>query len=77
MAKAFTITSLPFVLAEILTGIFSVYFEPLRIPPVVGWGAGVDILILSAGVLFFLLRLKRKSGGGVKPQVASAQKKSR
>jgi len=77
VAKAFMITSMPFVLAEILTGALSVYFEPLRIPPVVGWGTGADVLILVAGVLFPLLRLVRKSGAGVKPQAANVQKQSR
>jgi len=49
VAKVFMITSMPFVLVEILTGVLSVYVEPLRIPPVVGWGTGVDVLILVAG----------------------------
>ncbi len=55
--KAFVLTSLPFVLVEAATGILSLPFEPLRIPPLVGWGAGVDCTILAAGLLFLVDRL--------------------
>jgi len=75
--KAFTFTSIPFVLAESATGILSLSFEPLRIPPLIGWGTAIDILILVAGVLFSLLRLARKGGGGVEPQGTNAKQQSR
>ena len=76
VAKAFAFTCLPFILAEILTGILSVFVDPLKIPPVIGWGTGVDVLILVAGVLFSLLRLARKDGG-MKPQGPNAREQSR
>jgi PKD repeat protein len=72
VAKAFAFTCLPFILAEIMTGILSVFVDPLKIPPVIGWGTGVDVLILVAGVLFSLLRLARKDGG-MKPQDTNAR----
>lgn len=74
--KAFAFNCLPFILAEILTGILSVFVDPLKIPPVLGWGTSVDVLILVAGVLFSLLRLARKDGG-MKPQDTNAREQSR
>jgi len=59
--KAFAITSLPFVLAEAATGILSLAVEPLRIPPMIGWGTGVDLLILVGGLVLAILRLPRKA----------------
>jgi hypothetical protein len=32
-------------------------FEPLRIPPLIGWGTGVDCTMLVAGLLFLVARL--------------------
>ena len=51
MAKAFMITSLPFVLAETVTGIVSFANGELGIPPAVGIGTTVDITILLVGVI--------------------------
>jgi hypothetical protein len=57
MAKAFAITSMPFVIAEAATGVLSLAFEPLRIPPSIGWGTGLDIFILVTGLVLSVLRL--------------------
>jgi hypothetical protein len=55
--------SLPFVLAEAVTGFISVYFEPMRIPPLIGWGMVVDVLVLGAGMSVMFGRLARHRGG--------------
>jgi len=60
VTKAFMLSSMPFVLAEAVTGIFSLWFEPLRIPPLVGWGTGVDSSLLVAGILLTALMAIRK-----------------
>jgi hypothetical protein len=57
VAKAFMLTSMPFVLVEAATGILSLSFEPLRIPPLIGWGTGVDCTILAMGFVFLVARL--------------------
>ena len=54
--KAFMIVSMPFVLVEAATGILSLSFEPLRIPPLNGWGTGVDCVIFAVGLLFLAAR---------------------
>ena len=56
--------SLPFVLIEVVTGFISIYFEPMRIPPLIGMGMAVDSIVLGAGLSFLLGRLafRRKSG---------------
>jgi hypothetical protein len=56
VVKAFEITSMPFVIAEAATGVLSLAFEPLRIPPSVGWGTGVDNFILVTGLVLSFLR---------------------
>jgi len=61
VAKALAITSMPFVLAEAVTGIFSLWFEPLRIPPIVGWGTCIDCSLLAVGILLMFLRAIRKA----------------
>jgi len=58
--KAFAITSMPFVLAEVGTGIASYITGQLSIPPVLGLGTAVDMGILVAGLVVMLARaLKR------------------
>jgi subtilase family serine protease len=57
VVKAFTFTTIPMILAESATGIMSLSFEPLRIPPLIGWGMGVDCTILAMGLVFFFARL--------------------
>jgi PKD repeat protein len=61
--KSFVLTALPFVLVEAATGILSISFEPLRIPPLIGWGTGVDCAILAAGFFILIVRVawKRES----------------
>ena len=57
MLKSFVLTTLPFVFIEGATGILSLSFEPLRIPPLIGWGTGVDCSVLAVGLLFYVARL--------------------
>jgi subtilase family serine protease len=61
MVKAFLIFSLPFVLLEAATGIFSFLTKSLSIPPLIGLGTGVDLAILSAGLAIAVLRMRVKS----------------
>jgi hypothetical protein len=60
VAKAFLLTSLPFVVAEAGTGIFSLLTGLLSMPPTIGLGSGVDLAILLAGLLILKLRSLRK-----------------
>jgi hypothetical protein len=66
VAKAFTITSLPFVLIETATGMVSFLTGLLSIPPLVGVGTAVDVAILLAGIIVAVLRIVRikPSGAG-------------
>ncbi len=50
MAKAFAFISLPFVLAEAMTGIISRISGELRIPPYFDVGMAVDLVILLVGL---------------------------
>ena len=59
--KSFVLTALPLVLVEAATGILSLSFEPLKIPPLIGWGTGVDCTLLAVGLLFLIARLVWKS----------------
>ncbi len=59
VAKAFTVFSLPFVLAEIATGVFSLLTGHLSIPPIIGVGTVVDLAILTAGLALAALRAVR------------------
>jgi len=61
VAKAFTITSLPFVLTEAGTGIISPATGLLAIPPLIGIGTAVDISIFLAGIFAAMLRAIRIS----------------
>jgi hypothetical protein len=54
---SWSILAIPFITVEAATGILSLSFEPLRVPPLVGWGTGVDCSVLFAGLLLMLLRL--------------------
>ena len=58
MAAAFCIASLPFVLAEVATGVVSFATGLLSIPPVIGIGTAVDVGILVAGVAVAVGRLR-------------------
>jgi len=61
--KAFVLTALPFVLVEGASGILSISFEPLWIPPLIGWGTGVDFTALATGLIVLIARVawKRES----------------
>jgi hypothetical protein len=50
VTKAFVISSLPFVLAETVTGVISLATGQLSIPPLLGAGTAVDLAILIVGV---------------------------
>ncbi len=61
VVKAFAIVSLPFILAEAMTGIISFISGELRIPPSFGVGMAVDLTILLAGLaVVALTTLKAK-----------------
>jgi hypothetical protein len=59
---SWALLAMPFVLAEAVTGFISVYFEPMRIPPLIGWGMVVDTLVLGAGISMMLVRLAWRRG---------------
>jgi len=59
VAKAFTILSMPFVLAEAGTGVVSLLTGQLSIPPLVEAGTVVDLSILIVGMCVVLLRARR------------------
>jgi hypothetical protein len=50
VAKAFMLMSMPFVLAEVATGVVSYLTGQLSIPPSVGPGTAVDLAILVVGL---------------------------
>jgi len=54
----FFLGTLPFVAAEILTGFASMIIDVLRVPPIIGFGLVIDLMILISGifitVLFFI-----------------------
>lgn len=56
MAKAFAITSLPFIAVETTTGVVSLLTGQLSIPPLLGIGTSVDMVILMAGLGVGVLR---------------------
>jgi hypothetical protein len=59
--KTFTIASVPFILAESVTGVVSLLTGWLSIPPAIGVGTVVDLIILLAGLGVAILRaLKAK-----------------
>ncbi len=59
VAKAFTVFSFPFVLAEAGTGIVSLLTGQLSMPPLIGAGLVVDLSTLIAGMFIVLLRARR------------------
>jgi len=56
MAKVFLFTSMPFVMAEMVTGVVSFLTGQLSIPPLIGYGTAVDLAILIAGISVAVLR---------------------
>jgi len=75
VVKVFMVAAMPFVLAEAVTGVLSLFAEPLQVPPTVGLGMSVDLAILAIGVLFLLLRLKLTEGA--EQEERTAQKHAR
>jgi len=59
VAKAFMITSLPFILAETATGVISFATGQLPIPPPIGVGFAVDGAILLIGLAVAVARGSR------------------
>ena len=62
--KAFAVTSLPFVMAEAVTGVVSFLTGQLSMPPLFGVGTAVDLAILLAGVVTAILRTVRTKPSG-------------
>jgi len=60
VAKAFMITSLPFVIAEAATGIVSLLTGELSMPPLLGMGTAVDVSILVMGLVVATVRMTEK-----------------
>ena len=58
--KAFAVFSLPFVLAEAGTGVVSFLTGQLSIPPVIGVGTAVDLVILITGISVSALRASKR-----------------
>ena len=57
--KAFSAVSLPFVVAETLTGLVSLFTGWLSIPPVLGIGTAVDLAILVVGAVLASVRVRK------------------
>src|SRR3972149_5991302 len=57
--RAFSLTALPFVVAETGTGVVSLLFGLLAIPPLLGPGTVVDAAVLLAGIAFSLYRVRK------------------
>ena len=66
--KSIALTSLPFVVAEVSSGVASYFTGYLSVPPVIGPGSLVDSAILGAGLIVILLRTQPK--GEAKDQAA-------
>ncbi len=60
IAKAFIVFSLPFVLAEVATGVVSALTGALSIPPLLGVGMLLDLTILFIGLLWATYMVMRK-----------------
>lgn len=56
VAKAFMMTSAPFVIMEAMTGVVSLLTGRLSIPPAIGPGTAMDIAILLAGLAASIVR---------------------
>ncbi len=60
MFKAFCVVSLPFLVTEVATGVVSLLTGLLSIPPLLGIGMIVDLLILLIGAAVAVHRFKKK-----------------
>ena len=60
-----SVLALPFIVIEAATGMLSFSVDYLRIPPIIGWGAGIDCLVLAVGLSLSigLARQKRRVEG--------------
>jgi PKD repeat protein len=61
VAKAFIFISLPFILAEAATGVVSLLTGQLSMPPIIGLGTAVDLLVLVVGLVVGVHRILRKA----------------
>jgi len=61
VAKAFAIASMPFVVAEAVTGVISFATGQLPMPPATGTGMAVDAGILIAGLAVSLYRILKEA----------------
>jgi len=61
VVKAFAITSLPFIFAEMATGAASLLTGLLQIPPIIGLGTAVDLSILLIGLTAATARMAMAS----------------
>ena len=57
--KAFLIVSMPFVSAEVATGVVSLFRGELSIPPIIGLGTIIDGAILAIGMAVAIIRLQK------------------
>jgi hypothetical protein len=55
----FLLGVLPYVIAEVITGIISFFTGLLNVPPILGIGMIVDLIILIAGIISFLMIYKK------------------
>ncbi len=60
VAKAFTVTTMPFVIVETMTGVVSYLTGELSIPPSLGLGTILDAFILAIGLMILAARAVRK-----------------
>ncbi|MFQ6127711.1 MAG: OmpL47-type beta-barrel domain-containing protein [Thermoplasmata archaeon] len=65
----FLAIALPFIVAELTTGILSLFISSIRIPPWIGLGTLVDLAILVSGIVLHLLLLfkRERTPGEEKP----------
>lgn len=67
VARALSASSLPFVLAEVATGVLSYFRGYLSIPSVIGIGTSVDGAILAAGMSIAILWARRPQASTPRP----------
>jgi hypothetical protein len=61
VVKAFIFISLPFILVEAATGVVSLLTRQLSMPPIIGFGTAVDLLVLVVGLMVSIHRILRKA----------------
>jgi len=65
--KTFLLLTLPFASVEAATGVLSLVFGVLAVPPLLGWGTGVDVAILGVGLVAALAPRRTSAGLAVAP----------